>query len=148
MTVTDKEVFETLDITEQKQVERFLRETEPSLPDWFSPTDSDYFDVSFAYQTILRFNEDVDSAIETYNIALQKCHEEENKVYEQRIREKENGEVLTLEDFDGHWGNFKDYLDKRYEEDITKVKKIWHDTFRMYLREMKNPHTDETIRLQ
>lgn len=148
MTYSDKEVFEALDITEQRQVTRFLEETEHKSPDWFSPTDDDYSDVNFAFQTIARFNGDVDFAIETYNLALKKCREETNKVYDQIRKEKENGEFLTLDDFDGHWGNFKDYLDSRYEESLAKIKSIWHNTFNVYLREMKHPNTDETIRLQ
>lgn len=148
MTFSDKEVFEALDIREQQKVERFLKETEHKTPNWLSPTEKDYSDVNFAFQVIIRFNNDVDFAIETYNLALKKCRDETDKVYEQRIQEKKNGEVLTLEDFDGHWGNFKDYLDKRYEEDLAKIKSIWHETFHAYLREMKHPNTGETIRLQ
>lgn len=148
MTLSDRDIFEALEITEQKQVERFLRETEQGLPDWFSPTDGDYFDVSFAYQTILRFNGNVEFAIETYNLALQKSREESDKVFERIRKEKNKGEFLTLEDFDGHWGNFKDYLDKRYEASLNEYREVWRDTFQKYFREMKNPHTGETIRLQ
>lgn len=148
MVFSDKEIFEALSVKEQRQVSRFLEETEHSMPDWFSPTDNDYSDVNFAYQTILRFNSNVDFAIETFNLALSKSREESNKVFERLKEEKNNGAFLTLEDFGGHWGNFKNYLDERYEGALAEYRKVWRNTFHKYFREMTHPNTGETIRLQ
>lgn len=148
MSLPDKEIFENIDIVEQKQLEYFLRETGHPIPDWLTPTNDDYENVIFAYHTIFRFQGDFELAAETYNLALQKSREETDKIFDYREGEKQSGQTLALDDFDGNWEEFKNYLDGRYEADLAEYKKIWQETFQKYFREMINPNTGEVLRLQ
>ena len=55
---------------------------------------------------------------------------------------------LTIDDFNGHWGDFKAYVVKSRNENLAKVKQAGQEAFTLYFVDMVNPYTNEQMRLQ
>ena len=130
---TNKEIFENLSFKDQQVIERYLQKIGADLPSWSSPSEEDIGQVAFAIGVIERFDDDCDKAAWAYNKAEQKCDEAKAAVFQRRQQQKDQGEVLGLEDFGGNWDDFRAYLDKRVQEDVDEITQQWNEIFRFYL---------------
>lgn len=139
------QVFEDLTFQQKGWIDVFLNDIGRSPVDWCNPSKEDYENTVFGIAAIRNFNNCPKNAASAWHLAGERADEAmQTFIYKEKSKIGEPVPRVTIEDFDGHWGNLKAFLDNLQQEAIN----VWKKTHNMHFPIHNNPHTHEAMRVQ